>query len=140
MGHVENHADPLHFLEQGRPPRKQAAFRAGAVGIGTEPIMRRSDNAQASLPPFLDLFGKQNRIRAFHAEDKAERLPARRFAPVRPCLDMGLQPFSILDPKQITLLLQRPIIRHLSMCRGVSRIHRLVPLNRRHMIGAEEPS
>jgi hypothetical protein len=42
---VENHADLLHGLEESRTFWKEPAFRVGAVGIGTDAIVSRPDDA-----------------------------------------------------------------------------------------------
>ena len=47
--HVEDHADALHLLQQRPARRKQAAVRAGAVGVGADAVVGRADDAQAGL-------------------------------------------------------------------------------------------
>ena len=110
--HVEDHADLFHLLQQRFAGWEQAALRSCPVGVGTDAVMGRADDAQAGVPPFLHLFGIQHRVRPFHAQDETERLCLAPSA--LPGGDVGAQRGRILDPAQITLADERAIVGQLA--------------------------
>ena len=71
-------------LSSGWPGGKRPPIGAGAVGVGADAVVGRADDAQARVPPLLNLLRRQHRVGPFHAQDEAERLAfRRRLAPAR---------------------------------------------------------
>jgi hypothetical protein len=80
---VQDHADTLHLPEQGRPLLEQPALGAGAVGVGADAVVRRTDDPQTGVVPLLQLVGREDGVGPLHAEDEAEVMLARPRLP--PC-------------------------------------------------------
>ena len=44
------------------------------MGIGADAVVGGTDDAQARVPPFIDLLRRQHRVGTLHAENEAERI------------------------------------------------------------------
>src|SRR5262249_33089067 len=73
MGEIENHAHLLHCAQKVVPHRSEPAGVAGAVSVGAGSVMRGADGAKSVCPPPRDMSRRQDRVRAFHRDEKPER-------------------------------------------------------------------
>lgn len=138
VGNVENHADALHLLQQFTALREESALGARAMAIRTDAIEAGANDAQAGVPPFLNLIGAEDGVGAFHAEDEAKRQRRRVFVDL-PGVDVRFERWPILDEAEDTLLLQTAVIVKLPHgCTERRRGLRII-LDRRNAAGPKEP-
>src|SRR6266702_1001822 len=83
MGHVENHSQPVHFGEQLPPAGSETAGGVSALRVDARPVVRGTERAKALGVRPLQMAGRENGVRAFEAEDVADRQPGRARGGVR---------------------------------------------------------
>ena len=137
MRYIEDHPNLFHGLEQRSTRRKQAAFRSRPVGVGANAIMSRANDAEAGLPPFLNLIRREDGVGTFHAEDETQGRLRRllRF----PGPKVRIEVVRILDPRQNALLFQGTVIGQLTVSRRIGGFHGAVALEGRHSLGLKRP-
>src|SRR3954447_19586434 len=78
--HVEHHAESLHLPEQRDPRRLDRPWRTGAVAVTNLALVRETENPQTLVPPEREVIRREDRVRALHADDEAQRRSRVGFA------------------------------------------------------------
>ena len=123
VGYVQDHAELVHLLEQRLCGWKEAAVGAcgGAVRVCAETVVGQADDAQAVLPPLVDLLGPHDRVRALHADHEADRHPGV-VGGIRPGLHVGRKRLARIQDRGFALGLQQPIVRKLTHGAGIGQV------------------
>ncbi len=116
VGHVLDHPDLVHDLEQLLAAGGDRSGAGRAVRVLTWAVMGETDHPQAVVEPAAGLLGIDDRVAALHQQDVADRRRGRVGVPLRlPPLQVGGGADHAHDPLSLELAVERELALRLGV-------------------------